>query len=471
MSKRTQFQLQQLKSKLLSYQQNLDKFLIERENILSSTNYLINATYQDNKKHLLKKKETFLNDMKTIKDQINIYKNKLSILDADLQHIPVIIKTKLTDEQNIYNDDIETILHQQNENQQYKLLTIQQLENDKCELVKKLEILKQELGKQMELIHNIQSQEHQSRKNIINQLHQKKQQKREIQSQIDQLNYTCNTFYIDNINKITSNITGLQDFKILFINTFHNNDIAALKHTIMQNKQLLEDNNLFAQFNTFIMDILDLIVNKNDMNINPLILLLDNTIIQNEQQINNINNKHYKALYNAKLQMDNLQSPGTSIKIGKHNKVESFKTEIKQQKYNKDCIQTQIHNISNTINNYDSLVILPFLNTWDMTMKIYEDGINNANHRKNTMILRINTEHNDKKVLLENEKNLLLKNIADSSKEYNLKNVELNDLLEKIKILDAGETELEQINEKIIKIQNVIQQINSDITSLENNNY
>jgi chromosome segregation ATPase len=460
MDKRIQFQIQNLKSKLATYQSRLTDLKNQRDS---------NSQYHENRKtnpdHLIleDRKNLLIQENNNIRSQIHNLKHEIALLNNNLANYPKEFNRQLQDETTIYKDELENIknLIQENEAQYQADLNTAAL--DKQTLADQIEQLKTEVVNQQDKIQNIQSVEHQSRKDTLAALHQKKRDKLAIQQKINQIYYTTNTFYQEHLNNISQNITNLQSLKTHIINQFYSGCPIKIDTPIPESHltgihlELLTPEYIATH------------------GINPIIENIDTILGNLQSQHNMIINKAEKAKTNGQIQLDSLiqnqcqnqmQSNASRCK-DKARLKSGFKGIYKMEKMRKMEMDHNLEQLIHIYSNYNELIISEIEKKYISQNEYFQTCLDNASQRLEIMTKRINTDQTTS--TNNTNRNIINTKTAIEllSGNYMANNREISQIDNEIADYNKNRTILEDLNNQIEKIENIIKQTNADVEEME----
>lgn len=452
MDKRIQFQIQNLKSKLITYQSKLD--ILETQSA-SLSNLQLNENGNSNPdSSILEDRKIFLiQENNNIRSQIHNLKHNLALLNNQLSNYPNELTQQLQDETAIYEEEMENIksLIQENETKYLADLNIAAL--DKQTLEEQIAHLKTEVANQQQKIQDIQIGEHQTRKDILAALHQKKRDKIAIQQQISQINYNTNTFYQEHLNSISQNITTLQNLKSHIINQFYSREpIQPFPEFPGINLELLTPEYITIH------------------GINPIIENIDTILTNLEAQNNMITIKAEKARINGAIQLAAINQNITTTNPTSRNKDRlkgGYKGIYKMEKMRKMEMDSNLEQLIHIYSNYTELIISEIEKNYISQNEYFKTCLANATQRLEIMTTRINNNH----IINTNNTNQDITDTAAKieslSGKYMANTREITQIDNTLAEYNKNRMILEDINKEIEKVKTIIKQTNGDIAELE----
>jgi hypothetical protein len=464
MDKRIQFQIQNLKSKLATYQSRLTDLKNQRDS---------NLQYHENQKinpdHLIleDRKNLLIQENNNIRFQIHNLKHELALLNNHLTNYPKEFNQQLQDETTIYKEELKNIKNLILENEAHYQADLNIAGLDKQTLADQIEQLKTEVVNQQEKIQNIQIGEHQSRKDTLAALHQKKRDKLAIQQQINQIHYTTNTFYQEHLNNISQNITNLKSLKNHIINQFYSG--CPIKIDIPIPESHLTGIHLELLTPEYIIT----------HGINPIIENIDIILGNLESQHSMITNKAEKAKTNGQIQLDSLiqnqgQNQGQNQMQSNASRCKDkarlkggFKGIYKLEKMRKIKMDHNLEQLIHIYSNYNELIISEITKKYISQNEYFQTCLDNANQRLEIMTKRINTDQTTST----NNTNQNIINTKTAiellSGNYMANNQEISQIDNEIVNYNKNRTILEDLNNRIEKMENIINQTNADLGEME----
>jgi len=438
MDKKIQFQIQTSQGKLIKYKQIISELEDNRKKICITTD-----SSTPNKCFIieLQNKQIYLEDkQQQLKKHIYLNINEISDANKKLSLLDTLKENKLKEENNILQDEIiriqDNIIDINKIYQQKKELAY----NDKLELLNNIEIIKNELILQNNIISEIQINSHCSRKKTLEELHTNKQNK---------------IITNENINNIKENDANFNNQ----IKTLENkiNDIIEFKKLIIDSEYNLDYDNskLNLYYTEFDLDI--------QLSINDKISILDNLITDNKNKIQFINKKFNKIKETNNIKLQNILDTYNQVN---RVKVIGYKDQFKIEKDKRTQLENILTDLYDKYNTFDSVVISNLDNEIKDIFNELENDKIRSNERLDIMKIRILEEH-------KNENDRLNNLITNSKSTLEVLYNDFNDI--KTNIVNTKEIinkeniigiELEKIDNDIIKYQNIIKQIESDIEKL-----
>lgn len=444
MDKKKQFQLQTSQGKLIKYKETLQTLQDTRLKLDNTTNKSnldrsIIIELQQKQINLEKKQQLFKKD-------INLNVNKISNANKDLLLLDKLKDNNNIEEDNIFNDEISRIEEYIIEIKDKHNKSIESAYLDKLELSNNIELIKNELDLQNKIISEIQITSHSSRKQTLEELHIKKQDKLITQQHIT--NFKEYDIDIGNqIQALEKQNNDIIDFKKLLIDKEYN---------IEYDDKKLSD--FYVEFNRYTNFSLD-----TQISINDKIASLDKIYNDNQNKIQYINKKFSKNKQNNTIKLKHILDTYNNIN---RVKVIGYKDQYKIEKEKRTQLENVLSDMSNKYEKFETSVIITINNDLKNMINVSENDKLRAVERLNIMKERIIVDY-------ENEKNRINDIIIDSklnleniSKDFNNCNIELDNIKEMIIKEDIIGNELYKIDIEIVKYQDIIKQIESDIESM-----
>jgi hypothetical protein len=444
MDKKKQFQLQTSQGKLIKYKETLQTLQDTRLKLDNTTNKSnldrsIIIALQQKQINLETKQQLFKKD-------INLNVNKISNSNKDLLLLDKLKDDKNIEEDNIFNDEISRIEEYIIEIKDKHNKSIESAYLDKLELSNNIELIKNELDLQNKIISEIQIISHSSRKQTLEELHIKKQDKIITQQHITNFK----EYDID----IRNQIQALEK---------QNNDIIEFKKLLIDKEYNIEyDNtklsNLYVEFNNYTDFSLD-----TQISINDKIASLDKIYNNNQNKIQYINKKFSKNKQSNAIKLKHILDTYNSIN---RVKVIGYKDKYKIEKEKRTQLENVLSDMSNKYETFETSVIITINNYLKNMINESENDKLRAVERLNIMKERIIVDYENEKKRINDiiiDSKLNLENI---SKDFNNCNIELDNIKEMIIKEDIIGNELYKIDIEIVKYQDIIKQIESDIESM-----
>lgn len=441
MDKKKQFQIQNLTSKLQSYKDSLSGYQKSYDTLKASLN-TVNPN-NNNVDQLLNKKIDLEKSLENIKLLINNTSILIKNNKNELNQQPTIQTAKLLEEEKILKDELNRIEFNKIDTQKEHELLIEQAQIDKVTLLDNINLIKQQLQEQKQIVIDIQLHAHSSRKEILAQLHQKKQDKLLINNIIDNSNKNHSDFdtKIDSIKIILDN---LEQFKKLVVDSEYNIDHNIDKLTLY-----------YTEFNI-----------DNSLSVNDQIQVINQLIQNNTNMLAQLNKKYLKTKNNNIAIINNItEKYNTTNKT----KVLGYKDKFKIEKEKQQYIQSELNNQIDKYDTYDNIVIGKIKSNLVDKYNEYDFDIKRANERLNIMQIRISEEYNNSISSLTDNNLQLVENLKTLRQQFDDTNIELIKLKKLIEIENASGIELYNINQNIIKYQNIIKQTENDISYISKN--
>jgi len=454
MDKKKLYQKELLKAKIQENNNAISKLQIEYDelnsisknhiNVISSTttsSTTSTTTSTTNTLKILIEKKLYLeNKLKNLKKIINELSYNISKLEDEYANSTYNIKDKLIHEETIYNDELERIENDKIEAGINNIQNINDATLNKEDLLKEINLIKSNLQMQNDIILNLQIKYHSSRKNILNNLKEKKQQKINLNNNINDLNVSKNSF-IEKLNNLNTDIENLIDFKRILIDAEYN---------IEYNVQQLNDYYEKYSINTTI-------------SLNDKISLIENIINNCKNQI--------ILLQKQQNRTDISQTATIKENINKYhkntnNKVITYKETFTIEKLKTTKIETVLEDKLNLYNNYESIIIDKIKNDYKDNIKELELDTKKALERLEITKKRINLDFNNYKIILKNKietSKVELQNLYAEITTTNNDNNLLTITIEKETKID---TEMTILENKIKKHKDIIIQSEKDLLSL-----
>ena len=435
MDKKTQFQIEISQSKLVNYKKTLETLQESRKNI-------INSSTQDKTKfdELTLKYSNLEDKQDLIKKNIINNVNKISITNEEILHVDKIKDNKLNIEDDIYKNELIRIEENSIEIQNTNNNTLKLAYIDKIDLCSNIEIIKNEINLQNNIISEIQFNSHYSRKQILKNLHFQKKEKIILQDQINNFKENDTNFTIQ-IENLENQNTQLIEFKKLIIDYEYNLDYDKL-----------ELDNYYNEINL-----------DKHLSINEKLSNLDKLIYNNQKQINFISKKFNKTKHTNSIILNNILDKYNNVN---RIKVLASKDIIKIEKEKKIQLENILQDLNNKYNTYENSIINKIkddLNTINIEL---ENDKSRSNDRVNIMKTRIIEDYKNDKNILNNVIIECKNNIEKFQNNLNDITIELNNIKKMIESENIIESEIYKIDSEILKYQNIIKQIESDIKIL-----
>jgi hypothetical protein len=442
MDKKTQFQLQTSQSKLIKYKETLETLLDARTKLEENASKF----NPDRSKIIeLRKIQTNLEaKLQLLKKDINLNVNIISDTKKNLLNLDNVRDNKYLEEDNILIEEMKRLEEYIIEVSDTHKQSILSAYLDKEELSNNIEIIKNELHIQNDIISEIQIKSHSSRKQILSDLHMKKQEKINNQQQINNIKETENDF-TSQIQSLENINIRIQEFKKIMIDSEYNLDCNSDK--------LTEYYNEFS---------LDTEINRN-LSINDKISILDKLTNDNQFKINYINKRFNKHKTSSNIILQNI--------LDTYNKVNRVKIINSKHQYNiekekKIQLENILSEMSNKYNTFEICIIGKIDNDLEnKNNEIVNDKIR-ANDRLNIMKQRILEDYENEKERLNNLITNSKSTLENIQINFNNINQDIDNTKKMIEKEDIIVGELDKIDLEIIKYQNIIKQIESDIENL-----
>lgn len=477
MERKKQFQLQSLTSKLNTYENTLNELVEKRKIILASTLLIDTETNNDFKmkiNNLLTRKTDIEKQITDTKTQITSNKYDITNITNQIKLLPTNLSQNIANETSIYNDEItniENIITHTNIKHQEQLHTAN---IDHLTILTNINTIKEQLIQQNNTITELQFNAHHSRKTVLEELHQKKQQKIQIQQQIENIS-TQNTIYNQHLDKLTEINTILAQIKIEIINA-HYEISNAIQNTIQntnpKNTELLI--NLITKLNTYFETQENPISNIQIENLNQSAYIynitteIDNLIANNTARIDIIKLKATKARIKNDTHISlyiKQQIPNTA-----RNKVISYKDQYKIEKGKRTELQNKLEELQYLYDNYEVIVINKFVAEYNNVILELDNHKQRANERLSIMKERLSLEHKENNTKLEKQIQTLQQNLITNNKLLLELNSQLNNINTNLAELDKSNLELHNLDNSITQLETTITKIKNDKTILEEHN-
>ena len=456
MDKKKLYQKELLKSKIQENNNAISKLQIEYDelnsisknhiNVISSatsssTSSATSSITSINTLNILIEKKLYLeNKLKNLKKIINELSYNISKLEDEYINSTYNIKDKLIHEETIYNDELERIKTDKIEAEINNIQNINDAILNKEDLLKEINLIKSNLQMQNDIIVNLQIKYHSSRKNILNNLKEKKQQKINLNNNINDLYVSKNSF-IEKLNNLNTDIENLIDFKRILIDAEYN---------IEHNAHQLNDYYEKYTINTTIL-------------LNDKISLIENIINNCKNQIILLQKQQNRSDIS---QTATIKENINKYHKNKNNKVITYKEIFTIEKLKTTEIETLLEDKLNLYNNYELIVIDKINNNYKDNIKELELDTKKALERFEITKTRINLDFDNYKIMvknkIENSKVELQNLYAEITKTNNDNNL-LTITIEKETKID---TEITILENKIKNHKNIIIQSEKDLLSL-----
>lgn len=448
MDKKKLYQKELLKAKIQENNNARSTLQIEYDELKSISKNHINvissatsSTTSTNTLNILIEKKLYLeNKLKNLKKIINELSYNISKLEDEYTNSTYNIKDKLIYEETIYNDELERIENDKIEAGDNNIQNINDAILNKEDLLKEINLIKSNLQIQNDIILNLQIKYHSSRKNILNNLKEKKQQKINLNNNINDLNVSKNSF-IEKLNNLNTNIENLINFKRILIDAEYN---------IEHNAQQLND--YYEKYNI-----------NTTISLNDKISLIENIINNCKNQIILLQKQQNRTDIS---QTTTIKENINKYHKNKNNKVITYKETFTIEKIKTTEIETLLEDKLNLYNNYESIVIDKINNDYKDNIKELELDTKKALERLEITKTRINLDFDNYKIMvknkIENSKVELQNLYAEITKTNNDNNL-LTITIEKETKID---TEITILENKIKKHKDIIIQSEKDLLSL-----
>lgn len=439
MDKKKQFQIDNLKSKLKTYYTNLQK-LKDTYNKLSDEQKSINPNLESINN--LKKDKTLLEEEITkTKKNISELSNKVSNNKQELNQIPSAKAKKEEDELNIKNDELERIANQRIYETEEHKQTLETAEINRLKIAEEIEFVKQQLESQNQVITDLQISAHASRKGVLAELHQKKQNKKMINAEKENLSQQVEMVKQQN-EQLQITLEKISEFKRMLVDmNYHSNlDIEKM-------------DSYYIEFNI-----------PKKILINEKLKLLDG-IANNMKRKNEIMNRRFEKNKTA-------QETRIAEIIDNYNKVHrvkviGYKDQYKAEKAKRDTLLEILADFESKYDNYDRDVIGSIMDTFSRNINTLDEDILRAEHRLEVIMFRINEEYEKYKEYLEEQEISLNENIKTFSRDINRINDKIKEIVKQIENENAFALEADKLKEEIDKYETMIRQTENDVNVLE----
>lgn len=432
----------------------------------TSTTSNTNITIPDSQQildTLTSNKQQLLQDLKLIKTQIKNLSKTKDILLCKQKELPTIKTKQIDNELQIKKDELERVFQKHIDvNNQYIDLIYNEYDN-KIDLQNKIINLQNDINQQTNKLTSIQETVHMYRHDTLNSLKLKKHEKHQYNNTVKILN-DKETYVQNTIDNLTIQLKNLQQFKTDIIDNNYNTDVKTnAKYSIPD---------ICIQLN--IIDISYMDLNNQVEYIDLQIDNIKNQIKKYTTQFNNLIYENKKKLHSLPTDTTNTtNSTNTTNTTNTTNKL-NFKDILKLEKKLTNELNEQYDHISNIYINYDNTIIKQHvINFQNDKQELLEDK-QRAIDRFNIMNQRINDEYN------ENNNKLQMQIISIVSIQLAQLQKQMSDNIENTIILDnqiesqfGKIIKVNEINDKIQKLQTQITQIDKDINTyiLSNSNY
>jgi len=473
MDKKKLFQIQNLKAKQNSYESTLNELLQQQQQLI-----LNNLNNSDTLDTTITNIGDIVNELNASKTLIEIQiadikkilsRHKYDIVNATnkIKQLPETLKINIKNEVNIYNEELANLDNLILEAELININKIADANTNKADLLTNIISLNNQIDEQNNIISDLQFNAHNSRKNTLQDLHYKKQQKVQMQEQIDNINANSK-IYNEHINKLTNNNTILEQLKINIINNYYTN--TNITETNNTPESILD---IIKTLNDY-----DIEINLDNINItnpefitkpefiNELVNKIDNTIKNNTARMISITNKSERAQNKNNVQIENIKSNFNNLS---RNKVVSFKDSYKIEKQKRTELQSKCDELLNLYNNFTELVIDKINEKYKACIEDLNTHKQYAVERLNIMKTRFNNEFEQNKIILETQINQVQTELTNNNKQFNDLNNQLRDIQNKLANLDKSNIEIHNLDTKINQITTTIDKIKNDIAYIENN--
>lgn len=438
MDKKKQFQINTIKSKLDTYNTNL-QILLNKYNELSEKQQQINPNLDNINK--LKDNKNFLEtDIKKIRNNISNFSNNYSENKQKLLKLPEDKTNKLNQEIQIKNEELDRITNQKTYYNDKLKQDLENAELDRLQLQTEIELIKTEIDKQNNIISNIQLTAHSSRKGLLSDLQQKKKNKNEIKEQQTNLENQINDINKQN-DEFNIKINELNEFKKMIIDMKYNSPINVEKL-----------NSYYIEFN----------ISEN--------ILISDKLKQIDDIINNLIRKN--DIINRRFQK-NKQSQEISINqiIDNYNKVHriqviAYKDQYKCEKEKRNKLNEILNYLTNQYNNFDINIIGNINDTFSRTINELNEDIKKSEQRLEIMTIRINDEYEKNKTYLEQQNTDINENIKQNTQNINVITDKINIIIQQMENENSFALESDKLKEEINKYENIIKQLENDLSIL-----
>jgi hypothetical protein len=454
MDKKTVFQIENLKSKLITFNKSLQILLEKRQSLLPNESIDINVTNQTiqsnqsnqiNNINELKKQKQYLDiQLQNLKKTITTLSEKLNKCNIALKDLPIYLDNGIKKEQQVLVDEIERINLKRLDNINIHQNRLFEASIAKDNLEQEIADIKIAIEQQTAIITELQISAHVSRKNILDQLHQKKEDKKEITKQKEILQDTTIN-YQQIIDDYNTTITILKDFKIRIVNVIYNSSNLI-------EKEYLES--LYTKFNI-----------PKKITINEKLKLIDNKIADVERQIQRTTKKISKSIINIETRIqtivDNYNKSFRTI-----GRPSNYKDQFKLEKEKRNEYIEILNNLTSRYNNWENDIISEIDIENNRAMSELEYDTERAHQRQSIMNKRLEDEY--QKQILETKNNIatITENIIATRKELDMTIQKIKELEDEIVKQSANTIEIEKIDSDIEKYNAMIQQTENNIKQL-----
>lgn len=438
--KKKLFQIQTVQSKLDNYKKTLHTLLESHKQL--SDNLEVNNPDYDNLDKLNNKRIVLENTLKEIKTNIAKTTDNITRLSYSLKELPSIRINKYNEEEIILKQEIDRIELQKLDDKDTYDKSIENAHLDKLKLIDDISIIQNAIQEQNNIISQIQITTHSNRKDTLLQLHQKKEHKKNIKTQIDNINIIDNLVN-NQIIELKNTINILEEFKIMLVDKIYNTSTD------------INNNTLETYYDEFNID--------KELLLNDKINIIDIKINDLQKKIYNITTKINK---NKTSNTSRINSIIDNYNKTTREKVIAYKDIFKIEKEKKNKLLKILDTLNCQYDTFDNKIIANInLNATNAINELHLDIIR-ANERLIIMKYRINLEYETESNRITDEISILKLNIIELSKTYFNTNKELQNLQITIDKENSIGKDIAKLNEEIQKYKSMIAQNETNIILL-----
>ena len=439
LSKKTQFQINILQSKLDEYNKTLLGLTETRENYKNKLdidypdyNKITNLqdTYSDLESQIKSLKLNISNIMNTITINTQLYKQQT-----------IIYETHTLEEETILKDELSRIDSMYIEINEIYNKSIIDATNNKTILLEDKSLIENKLLEQKNTIKYLQLDAHIARKTVLSQLHQKKHDNLQIQTEMTN-NNNSETIFIEQINNI---------------NTYQDN-LAQLKFNLI-------DDNYKESLPCIDTISLELLYNiDSTLPLTEKLVIIDRYIKDNQSRLQLLNVRFTKHKTNNNVNINTIVSNYNNIQ---RIPTITFKDNLKIEKEKFKSLEYVLEDINNKYSTYEDIIIGNIVSILQKSKSDIEDERCKAIERITIMRERIRNDYNMNKDRLHHtitENKITLKDLQLSLYKKNEDIIIIKELLIKENVIG---NQIDKINEQIEININKIKQTENDIIRLK----
>lgn len=456
MDKRKQFQINNLTAKLQTFQLTLDNLIKQKLELLSGINNF--RHFQNSIKvieNLKQEKQNKQQQITTLKTTISNIKHEITALQHQINNLPTNLQNSITNEINIYHEEIttlENLINEENINLAQKIIDEEQ---NKSLLLEQINNIMSDINNQNQIIQDLQIEAHQTRKNTLEELHQKKRDKISLQQQLTALNNNKN-IYTDTVANLRDNNFILETLKKKLIDNYYSN-------TDIQSN--IEYKNCIREINNIIHSNISPDSNCEEIqNPNNIIEKIDGIIQENNARIEIICRKGEKANVKINTQINNLLA---TIPEPHRTKTISNKVALKNEKNKRTELENIYKSLQELYTNYDEIIIAKLKDNHLGTISALEEHKQRAVERLNIMKTRITDENVSRQTELETRIQQLKNQIIETTQNIENISQEIINIENNIMNIDTTVSKLSELNDSILDVNNNIEKLQKDINALK----